>query len=55
MKITENTEPFPGVPPHFWGVMSDEDKLPDFTPDCADDVFGLTLVLLLSVLPAAEA
>ena len=32
MKITDDTEPFPGIPPHFWGVMSDGDELPDFTP-----------------------
>ena len=35
MKITDDTEPFPGIPPHFWGVMSDGDELPDFTPDYA--------------------
>ena len=36
MKITEDNEPFPGNPPHFWGVMSDGNKLPDFTPDYAE-------------------
>ena len=33
MKITEDNEPFPGVPPHIWGVISDGDELPDFTQD----------------------
>ena len=41
MKITEDTVPFPGVPPHFWGVMSDDDTLPDFTPDHVNALFGV--------------
>ena len=41
MKITEDTVPFPGVPPHFWGVMSDGDTLPDFTADHVNALFGV--------------
>ena len=28
MKIAEDTEPFPGAPPHYCGLMSDGDELP---------------------------
>ena len=41
MKITEDTEPLPGVTQHFWGVMSDGDELPEFTPGYADALFGV--------------
>ena len=41
MKITEDTEPFPGVPPHYWGLMSDGDELPDFSANYADAFFGV--------------
>ena len=51
MKITDGTEPFPGIQQHFWDVTSDGDELPDFTPDYAGAVLESTPVLL----PAAEA
>ena len=41
MKITEDTQPFPGVTQHFWGVMSDGDELPEFIPGYADAFFGV--------------
>ena len=41
LRITQDNEPFPGVPPHFWVVMSDGDELPDFTPDYAEAGFGV--------------
>ena len=41
MKITDYTEPYPGIPPNFWGVMSDGDELPDFTPGYAEACFGV--------------
>ena len=41
MKITNDIEPFPGIQPHFGGVMSDGDKLLDFTPDNAEACFGV--------------
>ena len=41
LKITDDTEPFPGIPPHFGGVISDGQELPDFTPDYAKACFGV--------------
>ena len=41
MKINEDTEPFPGVQPHYWGLMSDGDELPDFSTNYADAFFGV--------------
>ena len=41
MKITEDTKPFPGVPQHYWGLMSDGDELPDFSANYADAFFGV--------------
>ena len=35
------TENRPGVTQHFWGVMSDGDELPKFTPGYADAFFGV--------------
>ena len=52
MKITKDNESFPGVPPHFWGVMSDDNELPNFTPDYAE---AFILELMPVLLPAVEA
>ena len=41
MKITEDTVPFPGIPQHYWGLMSDGDELPDFSTNYADAFFGV--------------
>ena len=41
MKITVDTKQFPGVPQHFWDVMSDGDELLDFNPDYSDAFFGV--------------
>ena len=44
MKITEDTVPFPGVPPHYLGLMSDGDELPDFSTNYVDAFFGVNAV-----------
>ena len=41
MKITEDTKPFPGVPQHYWGLMSDGGELPYFSANYADAFFGV--------------
>ena len=41
MIITEYTEPFPCVPPHYWGLMSVGNELPDFSTKYADAFFGV--------------
>ena len=41
MKITDDIESFPGIPPHFGGVMSDGDKLLESIPDYAEACFGV--------------
>ena len=41
MKITEDTKPFPGVPPHYWSLMSDGDELPYCSANYADAFLGV--------------
>ena len=41
MRITEDTEPFPGVQPHYWGLMNDGDELPDLSTNYTDAFFGV--------------
>ena len=41
MIITEDTKPFPGVPPHYWGLMSDGDELTDISTNYAGAFFGI--------------
>ena len=39
VKITEDTEPFPGAPQHYWGLMSDGDEFPYCSTNYADAFF----------------